>query len=439
MTFEAAQRYVLGLIDERQSRRTSLGLDRMRALLRNLGDPQNAYPTLHVGGTSGKGSTATMLAGILSASGRRTGLHTKPHLRSMTERAAIDGAAIGEDRFGALLQEMMPALQRTAGEHGRPTYYETLLALAFAHFARERVDAAVIEVGLGGRLDGTNVLLPRVAAITSIGYDHTEILGDTIEAIAFEKAGIAKANVPLVLGVERPEALAVIEAHARCVGAPTILVDDATAIAVEADDARHFAVTTKRARYDVHLPMYGSFQRRNARTAIAAVEALPDDLRPPVEAVERGLASVSIPGRMEIVAGDPEIVLDIAHNEEKAEHLASALRERFSDRRLRALVAIGEGKDAHAILERLAPLVASFVVTTFAAAGRSPLPAERLAQLARRFGVPVAAVEDPAQAFALACERCARGDVLVVTGSTFLVAAVRPTAFARARRTPVHG
>lgn len=425
MTFERAEAYLLGLIGEKQSRK-SPGLDRMRALLRALGDPQDAYPTLHVGGTSGKGSTATMLAAALTAAGVRTGLHTKPHLESVTERACIDGVPISPDAFGALLESMLPAIDAVAERHGPPTYYETLLALAFAYFARERVGAAVIEVGLGGRLDGTNVLRPRVSVITSVGYDHTDVLGDTIEAIAKEKAGIAKEGVPLVLGVERPEALAVIEARAQSVGAPVVRVDDVTSVALQDGDERRFEVATPQARYEIRLPVFGAFQRRNARTAIAALEALEPPLRPSTTAIERGLGAVVIPGRMEIVPGEPTVVLDIAHNAEKAEHLAAAMRERFGERRTRALVAIGEGKDAHAILEALAPLVASFVVTTFSAAGRTPLPTSALAELARRFGVPVASVEDPAAAFALARERCDPHDVLLVTGSTFVVAAVRP-------------
>ncbi len=395
MTFDDAQSYLLGLIDETQSQHRGMGLDRMRAFLRALGDPQEAYPKLHVGGTSGKGSTATMLAAALAASGRKTGLHTKPHLHSMTERACVDGIAVSPQRFADLLETMMPAIESVAATSGRPTYYETLLALAFLHFARERVDVAVIEVGLGGRLDGTNVIVPEVAVITSVGYDHTDVLGDTIEAIALEKAGIAKRDVPLVVGAERPEAIAVIRAHARDAGAPVIMVDDVTEIAPLDGDERHFEIVTKRARYDIRLPIFGTFQRRNARIAVAALEALPDSLRPNPAEVERGLGRVAMPGRMEIVRGEPTVVLDIAHNVEKAEHLASSVRQRFPQRRIRAVVAIGAGKDAHAILEALAPLVTSLVVTSFHAAGRKPLPTETIANFARRFGMPVCTIDDP--------------------------------------------
>ncbi len=432
MTFERAERYLLGLIGERDSQRKSLGLDRIRALLRALGDPHRSYPSVHVGGTSGKGSTATMIAAALSASGKRTGLHVKPHLHSMTERAAIDGVSIERDRFGALLEEMLPAVERVTPAHGKPTYYETLLALAFLYFAREGVDAAVIEVGLGGRLDGTNVLLPQVAVITSVGLDHTEVLGNTIEQIAAEKAGIAKPGIPLVLGVEREEAIAVIESRAREVGAPVIHAAR-TAELKPGEEERSFSVRTAQSGYELELSVYGSFQRGNARTAIVALEALPHSLRPSVESVERGLARVAIPGRMEIVNGDPPVVLDIAHNAEKAEHLADALREHFPGRTMHALVAIGEGKDAAAILQALAPLLSQVTVTSFEAAGRRPVAPSRLAELARSFA-PARVISRPDEAFARACEACAPGEVLLVTGSTFVVAAVRNDALARRAR-----
>jgi dihydrofolate synthase/folylpolyglutamate synthase len=194
-------------------------LDRMVALLQALGDPQNDYPTIHVAGTSGKGSTATMLAAALQASGHRVGLHTKPHLASVTERARIDGVPIDEDTFGELIGEIRTAGDPIAFEHGKPTYYETLLALAFLWFARSQTDIAVIEAGVGGKLDGTNVLTPRVAVITNVGLDHTEILGETVEEIARDKAGVVKPGIPLVTDAREPAVRRVIEAACAEAGA----------------------------------------------------------------------------------------------------------------------------------------------------------------------------------------------------------------------------
>src|ERR1700685_787753 len=214
-----ATRYLHGPINETVSRRNPVRLERMATFLRRLGDPHLKYPTLHVGGTRRKRSTATMLAAALTESGKRVGLHTKPHLSSMTERARIDGRAISEEAFAQLLEEMMPAIERTTVECGRPSYYETLLGLALLCFEREAVDVAVVEVGIGGKLDGTNLLEPEVSVITNVGLDHVDVLGDTVELIAEDKAGIAKYGVPLVSDASG-SARAVIEAACARSGAP---------------------------------------------------------------------------------------------------------------------------------------------------------------------------------------------------------------------------
>ena len=403
-SYEQAEAYLIDTIDEVVSRRTSYKLDRMRAFLRELGDPHRAYPTIHVGGTSGKSSTATMIAAALQAGGHRTGLHTKPHLRSMTERARIDGEPISPNRFASLLDAMMPAIERTVAAFGRPTYYETLLALAFAYFAEERVDVAVIEVGLGGRLDGTNVIEPLVAAITSIGYDHTDVLGETIEEIALEKAGIAKAGVPLVLAAVPPAAQAVIERYAAEVGAPVVRVQSAG---------------------DLPLGVLGIFQRANAATALAVLAQLGETLRPDASALARAFATLAIPGRMELVAGRPAVVFDIAHNQEKAAALVASLRERFAGRRIHYVVAIGESKDARNILQILAELPSTFTFTAFSAAGRHAIPPSRLSTIAESFGSWGRAIADPFEAFAVARRVAEFDDVVVVTGSTFIVAGLR--------------
>jgi dihydrofolate synthase / folylpolyglutamate synthase len=427
MDYESATSYLLGTINETVSRRIAYRLERMRAFMRELGDPQNAYPTIHVGGTSGKGSTSTIIAASLGETGKRVGLHTKPHLRSMTERARIDGVPVSEPRFAELLEEMMPAIERTAAEHGRPTYYETLLALTLLYFAQERVDVAVVEVGLGGRLDGTNVLVPRVAAITSIGFDHMDVLGDTIQAIASEKAGIAKPGVPLIVNVDDPDAFDVIAKEANEAGAPLVDVTrEATVDGVSVDrDAQSFSVTTARGTYELRTRMLGEFQRRNTATAICAMEALDDGLRPTIAQVEAAISQLIIPGRMEIHPGHPTIVFDIAHNAEKAEHLIASLQERFPDQRFIFVVAIGASKDAGQILRTLAMLPGSFVFTTFETAGREAINPARLLRMAETAGTWGRSVQDPVEALSVARRSANANDVIVVTGSTFLVAELR--------------
>lgn len=427
-SYVLAERYLLGTIDETVSRRTSYKLDRMRALLRELGDPHRAYRTIHIGGTSGKSSTSTMIAAALQAAGRRTGLHTKPHLHSMTERARIDGRPIPREEFAALLDDMMPAIERTSAQAGRPSYYETLLALAFTYFARERVDVAVIEVGLGGRLDGTNVIEPVVAAVTSVGYDHTDVLGSTIEEIALEKAGIAKRGVPLVVGAMPSRARTVIERYAAEVGAPVVNVADVVRVELEQPapaQGQALVVTSARGTYRLMLPVLGIFQRTNAAIAIAVLEQLGDDLRPDLEALVRGFAGLLIPGRMELVTRNPAVLFDVAHNAEKAESLVASLRERFAGRRIHYVVAIGESKDARHILEILGAVPSTFTFTSFVVEGRRAISPARLARIAEALGAWGRAIADPTEALTVARRRAELDDVVVVTGSTFVVAELR--------------
>lgn len=432
MSFATARTYLLGTINETASRHHPNRLDRMRALLRALGNPQDAYPTLHVGGTSGKGSTATMLAAALSAAGKRTGLHTKPHLSSMTERMRVDGIAIGEERFGELLFEIRPVLDDVAGELGRPTYYETLLALSFVHFAREKVDAAVIEVGVGGTLDGTNVIVPRVAVITSIGLDHTDVLGDSLESIARDKAGIAKAGVPLVSDVAGEPARSLIEARCAEVGARFLSVQDLVRVETQPGEryGQRFTVVTPAARYDLSLPVLGAFQQRNAATAVLTLEQLAGDLRPPPAAIERAMSQLVIPGRMEFFPSHPSVVFDVAHNPDKAHSLVDALLETFPRSRFVCVVAIGDAKDANGILAELTRLPASFIFTTFETAGRTAIKPSRLASIAGTHGTWGRAVNAPVEAFSIARRNASADDVVVVTGSTFVVGVLRDWWFA---------
>jgi dihydrofolate synthase/folylpolyglutamate synthase len=426
MTYGEATNYLLGTINETASRRNPNRLDRMAAFLRHLGDPHRAYPTIHVGGTSGKGSTATMIATVLRASGKRTGLHTKPHLSSMTERARVDGTAIGEDRFGELLGEMMPAIEATTHEHGRPSYYETLLGLAFAYFARERVEVAVIEVGIGGTLDGTNLIAPEVSIVTNVGLDHTEILGETTELIARDKAGIAKPGVTLVSDAQGTSR-AVIERACGIVGAPFVSVFERATLAARpsAPYGQSFDVTTEAGTYRLSLPILGRFQQRNAATAIVALEYLKPALRPSIDAVERGFAQLVIPGRMEFFPGFPGIIFDVAHNADKAQSLADALLETFPGRRFAFVVGIGESKDAPAVLRPFFELPATFVFTTFEAAGRSAERPQRLANIADRAGATARVIGDPVEALAVARRQADGSHIVVVTGSTFVTALVR--------------
>jgi dihydrofolate synthase/folylpolyglutamate synthase len=440
VNFASAQSYLLGLINEHASRRAPNRLDRIRAFVAELGEPQSRYPTLHVAGTSGKGSTATMLAAALEASGKRVGLHTKPHLVSPTERIRIDGTAISEELFGDLLTEMQPAIERVATEHGSPSYYEVLLALAFVAFARAEVDVAVIEAGIGGRLDGTNVLQPRVAIITNVSLDHTEILGDTTAAIARDKAGIAKPGIPLVSNVRDPDARREIEAVCAEVGAPFVSVADTVTVEPRGGEryGQSFDVVTPVDRYELSLPVLGSFQQENAATAIRALELLADDLRPTRAQIEDGFARLVIPGRMEFFPSHPSVVFDVAHNPDKTGHLVEALLAAFPDRRFSFVIAIVETKDVASILRPFTGLPATFSFTSFfGIPGRTAIRPQRLASIAEDLGLWGRAIGDPVDAFSIARRNADANDVVVVTGSTFLVARLREWWFANVVSTGV--
>jgi len=426
MTYEEAVTYLLGTINETASRRNPHRLERMEAFLQHLGNPHRRYPTMHVGGTSGKGSTATMIATALGAAGRRVGLHTKPHLNSMTERARLDGVAVSEATFAALLEEIMPSIAATAHDFGRPSYYEILLAIAYLYFAHEKVDVAAIEVGVGGTLDGTNLILPEVSVITNVGLDHVELLGDTPELIARDKAGIAKKGVPLVSDASGG-ARAVIAEVSAATGAPFFAVDEHAAIAPRTGEpyGQTFTVTTARGTYELALPVLGRFQQRNAATAIVALERLGAALRPTIEEVERGLAGLVLPGRMEFFPGFPGLVFDVAHNADKAASLADALRETFPGRRFAFVVAIAESKDAASVLRPWFALPATFTFTSFDTPGRTAERPQRLATIAQVSGVAARAIADPIEALAVARRQTDGANIVVVTGSTFVAGTLR--------------
>lgn len=417
---------MLSTINETLSRHEPSRLERMEFLLDELGNPQLTYPTVHIGGTSGKGSTATMVAQMLTTAGFKCGLHTKPHLVSMTERARVDNIPISEAAFTELLYDIMPALESTTAQFNKPSYYETLLALTFYFFQAAKVDIAVIEVGIGGRLDGTNVLAPLVTSITNVGLDHTDVLGDTIAEIAREKAGIVRSGVPMVSDAVT-QAREVIEVACRQEHAPFFSVRDLVAIEPQAQTplGQHFLLRTPRDTYDISTRVLGEFQQHNAATALLTVEQLPDAFRPPKEAVEEAFARLSIMGRMEHFPVHPAVVFDVAHNPDKMRSLVHSLESAFIGRRLHFVIAIADAKDAREMLTAFDDLQASFVFTTFEAPGRTAIRPTRLASFMRETGNWIRAIEDPIEAFTVARRSAASGDVVVVTGSTVLVGTLR--------------
>ena len=429
MTYADVQRFLEDLIRPERPRRpyTDVKLARMRDLLARIGDPQAGLRGILVAGTKGKGSTAVMLSEILRRAGLRTGLAVKPHLVDYRERIQVDGEMIPEQDLVSLVEEVRPAVEAGgAGPWGLATYVEVTVAMAFLYFVRRRVDAAVVEVGIGGRLDATNTLDPVVSVITPISYDHTELLGTTLEAIAGEKAGIIRPGGRVVSAPQPPEADSVITQAAAAAGAHLVRVGSDVAVRLlEASlGGVHAEIETGGDRYDVRVPLIGRHQALNAATAIAAAEALRDrGIAVPRETIRAALAGVRWPARVELVSTRPYTIVDAGHNPASMTALRDTLAELLGGRRLVLLFGMLATKDYRAVTALIAPL-ADQVVTT-RPDNPHALTAEDLAAEVRRHTPSVVAIEDRGLALAEARRLTGPDDVLVITGSFYMVGEVR--------------
>ncbi|MER7444752.1 bifunctional folylpolyglutamate synthase/dihydrofolate synthase [Micromonospora avicenniae] len=362
-------------------------LDRIESLLDLLGSPQRAYPSIHLTGTNGKTSTARMIDSLLRAFGLHTGRYTSPHLETVRERISLDGEPVSEERFVATYREVAPLAQLVDERSAEPlTYFDMTTALAFATFADAPVDIAVVEVGLGGAEDSTNVLQAGVAVITPIGLDHTEWLGDTLEDIALHKAGIIYPGATVISAAQEEEAARPILERCAEVGA-TIAREGSEFGVLRRSVAVGGQVLTLQGLggvyEEVFVPLHGAHQAQNAAVALAAVEAfLGAGARRQldIDAVREGFAAASSPGRLERVRSAPTILLDGAHNPHGMAATVTALQEEFAFSKLVAVVGVLGDKDAPALLELLEPVVDQVVVTT----NSSPraMPARELAALA---------------------------------------------------------
>jgi len=399
------------------SRGWDLKLESVREALTRLGSPERAFPSLHVAGTNGKGSTAAFAHSVLSRRGLRVGLFTSPHLEDFRERIRIGSDWIGKDSVVALAAELREVLEGSGVEL---TFFELTTVMAFLHFARAAVDAAVVEVGLGGRLDATNVLVPRATAVTTIGFDHERYLGTTLAAIAAEKAGIFKPGVPAIVGRVGDEARTVLEAVAAERGSPLRLFGrDFRADRVAAGFDYHGRRTIRAIRPG----LAGEFQIDNAATAIAALEegGWLDDVDD--DTVRGGIGQVHWPGRLEIVREHPRVILDGAHNPAGVEALVRELPGLAESRRIHLLFGVLADKRWPEMAQRLGRAVSDAAVVPVRER-RSEDPA-RVAEVLARF-VPTVVESD-----ARACvrrwigDRACRDDVILVAGSLFLVGDVR--------------
>lgn len=429
---DAAERWLEGLINvERRSdvAYERLGLDPVLALLARVGDPHVGLAVVHVAGSKGKGSTALLCETLLRGLGERVGTFTSPHLSHWTERFRIDGREVAGDRLAASVECLRPHVEalRAGPAACVPSWFDVTTAAAFLLFREAGVERAVVEVGLGGRLDSTNVVDPQVACITSIEREHVRYLGDTLARIAGEKAGILKPGRPALMGALPPEAAAVVEARARAVGAPLarLGVDFQGAAVAPGPDGFELRFEDGAFSLSARLPLLGDHHAANASLALAAVHRLPGvDAHALQEAAPVALAGVVLPGRVERLAVDPPVVVDSAHTPAAARALADALRL-LPHERIRLVVSISADKDLDAVLTPLLPGVREITVTR-AEPARSLAP-EDVAAVVRRLApdVDLHVVPNPFLAVRAARARTKSGDLLCVTGSVYLAGIAR--------------
>lgn len=414
-------------------------LDRIQAVMELLGDPQRSFPAIHLTGTNGKTSTTRIIEAILREHDLTTGRFTSPHLHSIRERIALDGSPIDIERFVAAYDEVAPYLDlvddRSVSEGGpRMTYFEALVAIAYAVFADVPVEVAVVEVGMGGAWDATNVIDAPVSVITPIALDHQHFLGDRVTDIAIEKAGIIKPEGIAVIGLqEDPEVVEILRDRAEAVGARAVYEGHDFGV-TERDVAvggQQISVRGLAAEYeDLYLPLYGTHQAQNAAVAIAAVEAFIGGGEKPldIEVLRAGLARATSPGRLEIVRRSPTVLVDAAHNPAGATVLAAAVRDSFTFSRLIGVIAILKDKDASEMLEILEPVLDEVVISR-TTSPRAMAPAELGALAAEIFGEHrVSVIADLPDALDRAAELADEGGVagaVLATGSVTTAADVR--------------
>lgn len=418
MNYPDSVRFLYSLSNE--ARTAELGLARMMALLDALDNPHRRTRFVHVAGTNGKGSTCAMIESGARCAGLRTGLYTSPHLVEPTERIRLDGRPVSPEDFAAAfdrVHQTAEELIRQGAFERHPTYFETVTAMAFVLFAQFQVELAVLEVGLGGRLDATNVVRPRLAVITPIDFDHEKYLGKSLEAIAAEKAGILKPGAPAVFAAQRAEVTPVLAAHATAAGIrPIWVVQRWRAEQIELNAAGSSFTAAGPGRIRIECPLPGEHQIGNALTAIAALE----ELGAPEEAISAGIRRVRWPGRLERVRTRPEIYLDGAHNPAGARALAAYIERFYSGRRVWLIYGAMRDKAVAEMAGILFPL-AGEVIATAPAQPRAVRP-ELIGELADH---PRLRTADTLVAALELLREATPEDVVFVTGSLFLVGEAR--------------
>jgi dihydrofolate synthase/folylpolyglutamate synthase len=396
------------------------GLGNTLLLCEALGNPQHQFTSIHVAGTNGKGSTSHMLAAVYQSAGYRVGLYTSPHLKSFTERIRLNGEPIAEDEVAQFVTEHQALIERI-----EPSFFELTVAMAFDFFARQAVDVALIEVGLGGRLDSTNVITPVASVITNIGYDHTDILGDTLPQIASEKAGIIKPGVPVIIGETHADTEGIFRSMAESVTAPILFADQQYTIQDRGVDAgiRHVQVSRENAPDQLFdLDLLGAYQLNNLATVLATVDVLQHVFPVSVPAQQVGLTSVisstGLKGRFQSLQDRPKVIADTAHNQPGLAALFDTIQSMYYDR-LRIVIGVVADKDRSHILAVL-PQMADYYFCQ-AQTPRS-LPATSLQSEAAQTGRVGEVFTDVNMALAAALQDASPDDLILITGSNYTIA-----------------
>ncbi|WP_164730957.1 bifunctional folylpolyglutamate synthase/dihydrofolate synthase [Anoxybacter fermentans] len=406
------------------------GLERVKAALKELGNPEREVKIIHVAGTNGKGSTSAMMASILKQAGYRVGFYSSPHLHHFRERFRINGVPISKEELELMVKKVKPVIEEISKDPklGRPSFFEVVTVIAFVYFAYKKVDALVLEVGLGGRLDATNVVYPLISVITSIGHDHTEYLGTTLSEIAFEKAGIIKENVAVVTGVQDKEAFATIEKVAKDKNAPLYApLREAEWTKKEENLIKQKIDLTLESQFyhDLEIGLLGEHQIRNAIVALKTILLLKEHF-PAVDeqAIRRGFKEVKWPGRLELIRENPSVLLDGAHNIEGIEALALFLeRVKNNFDHLYLVMSILKDKDVDPMVRRIAPLASGIIFTQNHNLRASS--GEDLARILEGEEVDIKVIPDFATAIHKAIIEAKSSDLVCITGSLYTIAEAR--------------
>jgi len=405
---------------------TNFNLSRMLRLLSRLGNPHRKFRSIHIAGSKGKGSTAHMVAAMLQRCGYTTGLYTSPHFVDIRERIRIDGELISEAAFTRLMAKIAPVARRMAKDN--PTFFELITAAAFLHFASRKVDFAVIETGLGGRLDSTNVIRPEVCAITNISYDHMAQLGTTLEAIAEEKAGIFKPGVPIISAPQRPGVKRVLRDQAARNGCELRFLSEDLEFSCRFESSRitgpqtRVCMATTTSRFDhVRVPLLGEHQAQNCGVALGIIDTLrARGFELDVQDAVEGLAQVRVEGRLETIRLQPHTVVDAAHNAASVAALMRAIGQNVSYDSMVVIFGCSADKDVAGMLDQL-QLGADKVIFTRTGTPRSADPHELLVQLQEKSHKMAQVEEDLLAAYQTACNCVSRDDLICITGSVHLV------------------